>query len=53
MDEMINLSDAFLLDLKNKTEAIINANIDCHIKYIFTNDEEYLNKRTKLIPRPN
>lgn len=39
MDEMINLSDSFLLDLKNKTEAIINANIDCNIKYIFTNDE--------------
>lgn len=51
MDEMINLTDAFLLQLKNKAEEIILANIDSEINYIFTNDEEYLNKRTKLIPR--
>lgn len=49
---MINLTDAFLLALKNKTEDIINANIDCQIRYIFTNDDEYLNKRTLLIPKP-
>lgn len=51
MDEMINLTDAFLLQLKNKAEEIILANIDSEINYIFTNDEEYLNRRTKLIPR--
>ena len=28
MDEMINLTDAFLLELKNKAETIILANID-------------------------
>lgn len=49
---MINLTDEFLLKLKNKAEEIILANIDSEINYIFTNDEEYLNKRTKLIPRP-
>lgn len=27
------------------------ANIDSEINYIFTNDEEYLNRRTRLIPR--
>lgn len=27
------------------------ANIDSEINYIFTNDEDYLNRRTKLIPR--
>lgn len=51
MDEMINLTDSFLLELKNKTENILLANIDSEINYIFTNDEEYLNKRTRLIPR--
>lgn len=51
MDEMINLTDAFLLELKNKTEKVMIDNIDSEIGYIFTNDEEYLNKRTKLIPR--
>ena len=51
MDEMINLTDQFLLNLKNRAEEIILANIDSEINYIFTNDEEYLNKRTKLIPR--
>lgn len=48
---MINLTDVFLLQLKNKAEQVINDNIDTEIGYIFTNDEEYLNKRTKLIPR--
>lgn len=48
---MINLTDSFLLELKNKTENILLANIDSEINYIFTNDEEYLNKRTRLIPR--
>ena len=51
MDEMINLTDAFLLELKTKAENIIVANIDSEINYIFTNDEYYLEKRTKLIPR--
>jgi pyruvate-formate lyase-activating enzyme len=51
MDEMINLTDNFLLDLKTKSETIILANIDSEINYIFTNDEYYLEKRTKLIPR--
>lgn len=51
MDEMINLTDNFLLQLKNKAEQIILANIDSEINYIFTNDEDYLNRRTKLIPR--
>lgn len=50
MDEMINEADAFLLQLKNKTEEIILANIDSEISYIFTNDEDYLHERTKLIP---
>ena len=49
---MINQTDIFLLQLKNKAEQVINDNIDAEIGYIFTNDEEYLNKRTKLIPRP-
>ena len=51
MDEMINQTDIFLLQLKNKAESVIVDNIDAEIGYIFTNDEEYLNKRTKLIPR--
>ncbi len=50
MDEMINEADAFLLAMKNKTEEIIIANIDSEISYIFTNDEDYLEERTKLIP---
>ncbi len=50
MDEMINEADAFLLNLKNKSEEIIIANIDSEISYIFTNDEDYLEERTKLIP---
>lgn len=50
MDEMINEADAFLLALKTKTEEIILANIDSEISYIFTNDEDYLEERTKLIP---
>lgn len=53
MDEMINETDAFLLRLKNKSEEIMLANIDSEINYIFTNDEDYLNRRTKLIPRNN
>ena len=53
MDEMINETDAFLLKLKNKSEEIMLANIDSEINYIFTNDEDYLNRRTKLIPRNN
>ncbi len=50
MDEMINEADAFLLALKNKAEEIIIANIESEISYIFTNDEDYLEERTKLIP---
>lgn len=50
MDEMIKEADAFLLELKNKTEEIILANIDSEISYVFTNDEDYLEERTKLIP---
>jgi hypothetical protein len=50
LDEMINETDAFLLQMKNKTEEIVLANIDSEISYIFTNDEEYLENRTKLIP---
>lgn len=38
MDEMINLTDNFLLELKNKAETILLANIDSEINYIFTND---------------
>lgn len=50
MDEMINEADHFLLGLKNRAEEIILANIDSEINYIFTNDEHYLENRTKLIP---
>lgn len=50
MDEMINQADAFLLNLKKKAEEIIIANIDSEINYIFTNDELYLENRTRLIP---
>lgn len=39
--------------MKNKTEEIILANIDSEISYIFTNDEDYLEERTKLIPTDN
>ena len=51
MDEMINQTDQFLLKLKTRSEEIMMANIDSEINYIFTNDEDYLNRRTKLIPR--
>ncbi len=47
---MINLTDAFLLKLKQKAEEIILANIDSEIGYIFTNDDHYLEYRTRLIP---
>lgn len=47
---MINEADRFLLGLKNRAEEIILANIDSEINYIFTNDEYYLDNRTKLIP---
>ena len=50
MDEMINEADAFLLNLKKKAEEIIIANIDSEINYIFTNDELYLENRTRLTP---
>lgn len=50
MDEMINEADLFLQNLKKKAEEIIVANIDSEINYIFTNDENYLENRTKLIP---
>jgi hypothetical protein len=40
----------FLQNLKKRAEEIIVANIDSEINYIFTNDEEYLETRTKLIP---
>jgi hypothetical protein len=36
--------------LKTKAEEVIIANIDSEINYIFTNDEFYLEQRTKLIP---
>lgn len=50
MDEMINEADRFLLGLKQRAEEILIANIDSEINYIFTNDEQYLETRTKLIP---
>jgi hypothetical protein len=50
MDEMINEADSFLLGLKQRAEEILIANIDSEINYIFTNDELYLDSRTKLIP---
>ena len=50
MDTMINEADAFLLELKNKAEEIVQANLNSYINYIFTNDEHYLENRTKLIP---
>lgn len=50
MDEMINEADRFLLGLKQRAEEIMIANIDSEINYIFTNDELYLETRTKLIP---
>lgn len=50
MDEMINEADAFLLNLKKRAEEIIIANIDSELNYIFTNDEYYLDSRTRLIP---
>jgi predicted Zn-dependent protease with MMP-like domain len=50
MDEMINEADVFLQGLKKRAEEIILANIDSEINYIFTNDEAYLETRTKLIP---
>jgi hypothetical protein len=50
MDEMINEADRFLLALKQRSEEILIANIDSEINYIFTNDELYLENRTKLIP---
>lgn len=37
-------------NLRNKAQDIIVANIDSEINYIFTNDEQYLVERTKLIP---
>jgi len=50
MDEMINEADSFLLNLKKRAEEIIIANIDSELNYIFTNDEYYLDNRTRLIP---
>lgn len=50
MDEMINEADIFLQNLKTRAEEVIIANIDSEINYIFTNDELYLEQRTKLIP---
>jgi hypothetical protein len=50
MDEMINEADRFLLGLKQRAEEVLLANIDSEINYIFTNDENYLDTRTKLIP---
>lgn len=47
---MINEADRFLLGLKQRAEEILIANIDSEINYIFTNDELYLDTRTKLIP---
>lgn len=47
---MINQADLFLQNLKKRAEEIIVANIDSEINYIFTNDEDYLDNRTKLIP---
>ena len=50
MDEMINEADIFLQSLRDRAEEILVANIDSEINYIFTNDEHYLENRTKLIP---
>ena len=50
MDEMINEADIFLQNLRNKAQEVIVANIDSEINYIFTNDDIYLQERTKLIP---
>lgn len=36
--------------MKKRAEEIIVANIDSEINYIFTNDDNYLTERTKLIP---
>jgi hypothetical protein len=47
---MINEADVFLQGLKKRAEEFIIANIDSEINYIFTNDENYLETRTKLIP---
>lgn len=47
---MINEADIFLQNLKKRAEEILLANIDSEINYIFTNDEYYLQSRTKLIP---
>lgn len=38
MDEMINEADRFLLNLKQRAEEVLLANIDSEINYIFTND---------------
>jgi vacuolar protein sorting-associated protein 1 len=50
MDEMMNEADRFLQQLKQRAEEVLLANIDSEINYIFTNDENYLENRTKLIP---
>jgi len=50
MDEMINEADVFLQNLRNKAQEVIVSNIDSEINYIFTNDDNYLSERTKLIP---
>jgi hypothetical protein len=50
MDEMINEADIFLQNLKTKAEEVLIANIDSEINYVFTNDDYYLENRTKLIP---
>ena len=38
------------MGLKQRAEEILIANIDSEMNYIFTNDEYYLDARTKLIP---
>ena len=49
-DEIIEIADCYFLDQKEKTRHIIEGNIDSEINYLFTNDENYLRNRTKLIP---
>ena len=49
-DEIIEIADCYFLDQKEKTKKIIEGNIDSEVHYLFTNDDNYLRNRTKLIP---
>lgn len=49
--EVMDLITTVLQDEREKTRALVESSIDAEQNYLFTNDYDYLQNRTDIVPQ--